>query len=353
MREIYVHIPFCKRRCTYCSFVSGFPHSEMSRYVDALIAEIDRRLVYGDDVSTVYIGGGTPSVLYRGAISRILSRIRALAQVRKDAEITVECNPDSVTPEFVAEIVDAGVNRVSIGLQTANDALLRSLNRPHDKNDFLRAWDLLSPIENKSVDLMLGLPDSTEADLMDSLELVLGLQPRHVSLYALKCEEGTPLYNSGFVEDEDFEALLYDKAYKRLIERGYERYEVSNFSLPGYFSRHNCGYWDLSEYYGFGISAHSLIDGQRFFNDDNFFKYILGNCPVLEEEFDPAEEYLMLGLRTKWGVNLDRLRSYGMELDNSKLDHFVRMGVLRLDGNTIKLSGDAFYIMNSIISELI
>lgn len=354
MREIYVHIPFCKSRCTYCAFVTGFPHSEMPLYVESLKKEINDRLISGDDISTVYIGGGTPSVLYRGAITDILDCIRSKAKLREDAEITVECNPDSVTPDFVSEITEAGVNRVSIGLQTTNDKLLKKVNRPHDLKGFIRAWELLGGIENKSVDLMLGLPRQTEEDLMHSLEFVKSISPKHISLYALKCEEGTPLFDT-FVEDEDFEAELYDIAHNYLTESGYERYEVSNFALPNYHCRHNCGYWDLTEYYGFGISAHSLIDGKRFANDDNFYKYIVGTNPRFEEDFDPAEEYLMLGLRTKWGVDLRRLRFYGLDLErsNSKLDRLIRQGFLIREGDTIKLSPEAFYVMNIVIGELI
>lgn len=356
MREIYIHIPFCAKRCSYCSFVSGFSHSEMPMYVSALKREMDERLLEGDDISSIYIGGGTPSVLYKGAIADIMSHIISRASVRKDAEITVECNPDSVTPEFVSEIVGAKVNRVSVGLQTTNDELLRKINRPHDLGGFVRAWELLAPIKNKSVDLMLGLPSQTKADVTATLEFVAGLKPQHISLYALKCEEGTPLFESGFVENEDFEAELYDLAYRFLVNAGYERYEVSNFALPGYHSRHNCGYWDLIEYYGFGISAHSLIDGKRMANDDNFNKYILGNNLRFEEDSDPAEEYLMLGLRTKWGVDLSRLRRYGLNLEKTKaekLAEFIKNGFLLRSGNTIKLGDDAYYIMNSIIGELL
>ncbi len=356
MREIYVHIPFCARRCSYCSFVSGFSHSEMPMYVRALVREIDNRLLRDDDISSVYIGGGTPSVLYRGAISLIMSHINRRAKVRKDAEITIECNPDSVTPEFVSEIISAGINRVSVGLQTTNDALLKQINRPHDLNGFIRAWELLAPIDNKSVDLMLGLPNQSKADLQNSLKFVAEIKPRHVSLYALKSEEGTPLFRSGFVEDGDFEAELYDMAYNFLVSNGFERYEVSNFALPGFHSRHNCGYWDLIEYYGFGISAHSLLNGKRIANDDNFNKYIVGTNVQFTEGSDPKTEYLMLGLRTKWGVNLSRLYSYGLDLvkdRGDKLNEFIKNGYLIRNGDTITLSDGAYYVMDSIISELI
>lgn len=359
MKGIYIHIPYCAKRCVYCAFVSGAPHESMPLYVQALKNEMDERLVHGDEISTIYIGGGTPSVLYRGAISDILSFVHDRCRVMPDAEITVECNPDSVTQAFVDEIVGAGVNRVSIGLQTNNDELLKKINRPHNLNGFLKAWELLSPIKNKSLDLMLGLPGQTEDDLYSSLELAaVKLRAPHISLYALKSEEGTLLYNSGFVEDEDFEALLYEKAYKFLLEHGYNRYEVSNFCLDDNYSRHNFAYWDLVDYYGFGVSAHSLLGGKRIANDDNINKYILGDCLKTEIDVtaDRAEEYIMLGLRTNKGIDLNRLKGYGVDLLKCKqkeIDEFIKNGFLTLENNILRLTEDAYFVMNSIISTLI
>lgn len=358
MKGIYIHFPYCASRCAYCSFVSGAPHESMPHYVAALKKEIEERLPFGEQISTVYLGGGTPSVMPRGTIADVLALIKSRAVISENAEITVECNPDSVTAEFVAEIVNAGVNRVSIGLQTDNDKLLASINRPHTLQGFLRAWELLSPIKNKSVDLMLGLPAQTEDDLMSSLRLVVGLNAPHVSLYALKCEEGTPLYKSGFVEDEDFEAELYQKAYDFLISHGYNRYEVSNFCLADAYSRHNFSYWDMVDYYGFGASAHSYLDGKRIANGENVSKYILGNPQRTEVDVsnDRAEEYIMLALRTSRGIDLDRLKAYGVDLLSSKkaeIDRFIRDGFLRLSGNRLVLTDSAYYIMNTIIVALI
>ncbi|MCH5163921.1 MAG: radical SAM family heme chaperone HemW [Clostridiales bacterium] len=358
MKGIYIHIPYCAKRCVYCAFVSGAPHDSMPLYVQALKDEMDERLIRGDDISTIYIGGGTPSVLYRGAINDILSFVRGRCNVRADAEITVECNPDSVTHEFVDEIVGAGVNRVSIGLQTDNDELLKRINRPHNLNGFLKAWELLSPIKNKSLDLMIGLPGQTEEDLYSSIELAVKLGAPHISLYALKSEEGTLLYNSGFVEDEDFEALLYEKAYKYLTDHGYNRYEVSNFCLGDNYSRHNFAYWDLVDYYGFGVSAHSLLDGKRIANDDNINKYILRDSIRTEVDVtaDRADEYIMLALRTSKGIDLNRLKGYGVDLLECKqkeIAEFIKNGYLTIDDNCLKLTEDAYFVMNSIISSLI
>lgn len=358
MKGIYIHIPYCAKRCTYCSFVSGALHESMPLYVKALIKEMSDRLIKDDEISTVYIGGGTPSVLYRGAITEIMQFIRSRCIVSSDAEITVECNPDSVTEDFVDEIVKAGVNRVSIGLQTDNDELLKKINRPHDKQGFLRAWKLLDCIQNKSVDLMLGLPGQSKDDLVSSLTLVNSLNAPHVSLYALKVEEGTLLYNSGYVVDEDLEADMYELAYKFLVDNGYTRYEVSNFCLDGKYSKHNFSYWDLVDYYGFGVSAHSYLDGKRIANNDNINKYILGSIDreITDVSSDIAEEYIMLALRTNKGIDLDRLKGYGVDLEKTKGDKLARLikdGYIARDGNRIALTEGAYYIMNNIISELI
>ncbi len=355
MRGIYIHIPFCAKRCVYCSFVSGMPHDRMRPYIAALKREMEERL-YGDEISTIYIGGGTPSVLYRGAISDLLSFIRGRCKVAKNAEITVECNPDSVSEDFAEEIFNAGVNRVSIGLQTDNDKLLKALNRPHNKEDFLRAWKLLDNIKNKSLDLMLGLPGQKEEDLMSSLSLAVSLNAPHISLYALKVEEGTPLYESGYIADDDFEADLYDKAYKFLVNHGYRRYEVSNFCKDDMYSRHNFSYWDMTEYYGFGISAHSYLNGKRIANDDNIDKYILGKGERFVEDGDWAEEYIMLSLRTDIGIDLKRLSRHGMDLLSEKrkiISDYIRDGFLIKEGDFLRLSDNAFYIMNDIICNLI
>ena len=358
MKSIYIHIPYCAKRCTYCAFVSGANHDSMPLYVAALKKEIAARLDPCDEIATVYIGGGTPSVLYRGAISELIGFVGANCKVLPDAEITVECNPDSVSPQFVDEIVSAGVNRVSIGLQTDNDQLLRAINRPHDLRGFLTAWNLLSPIKNKSVDLMLGLPGQTLDDLYSSLNLVVGLDAPHVSLYALKSEEGTLLYNSGFVEDEDFEAELYEKAFIYLTQHGYTRYEVSNFCKGDNYSRHNFAYWNLTDYYGFGVAAHSLLDGKRIANDDNINKYILGErlTTIADVSSERAQEYIMLGLRTNVGIDLDRLKGYGVDLlaDKQKqVEQFVKDGFLTLSGNALRLTDKAYFVMNSIIVALI
>ena len=357
MKGIYIHIPYCAKRCAYCSFVSGAPHESMPFYVKALIKEMSERLTVGEEISTIYIGGGTPSVLYRGAISEIIAFIRNRCAVSPTAEITVECNPDSVSKEFVDEIVGAGVNRVSIGLQTDNDELLKTINRPHDRQGFLRAYAELSKIKNKSVDLMLGLPGQTKEDLRSSLALVVSLNAPHISLYALKVEEGTLLYNSGFSVDEDFEADLYEIAYEFLTKNGYNRYEVSNFCLDDNYSRHNFAYWDMVDYYGFGVSAHSYLDGKRIANDDNINKYILGNCDVeiTDVSADKAQEYIMLSLRTSVGLNLNRLLSYGVDLikeKGKKVDELIENGFLVRKGDNLVLSEGAYYIMNSIICSL-
>ncbi len=354
MAGIYIHIPFCKQRCTYCAFVSGAPLFCRRKYVEVLKKEIESRLDKWVSVDTVYVGGGTPSMLERGMLKEIFDSLSKACDMRAK-EITVECNPDSVDKEFCDEIISAGVNRVSIGLQTANDKLLKCVNRPHDLSSFLRAWESLSPIRNKSVDIMMGLPGQTIEDLASTVDFVTGLNPQHISAYSLTVEDGTVLKESGFVVDEDGEADMYDVMSDILNKKGYRRYEVSNFCLPGYESKHNSSYWDLSDYYGFGVSAHSLVKGIRIANTDDFDKYVGGDFVASKEKCDFAEEYIMLSLRTAAGLSISRLFDFGFDILNERKEQIERLvlsDLIYIDGDRIKLSDKAFYVMNDIITDL-
>lgn len=359
MKGIYIHIPFCKKRCGYCSFVSCTDFSRQKAYVRALLSELAARRQSGG-FDTIYIGGGTPSTLYRGGLTEIISAVSA-GYALSSPEITVECNPDSADDGFFAECADCGVNRVSLGLQTANDRLLSRIGRPHVYGQFLRAYERAKNLtENVSVDLMLGLPDQDMRDLSDSLQKVVGLGPKHVSLYALKVEEGTPLYKEGFVPDEDAEADMYETAYRTLTENGFSRYEVSNFAVPGFESRHNSKYWDLTEYLGFGVAAHSLDGGVRSANTENIAAYIAGRRETERREIpddERREEYIMLRLRTHDGIDLNDYRArFGRDLlfeKKAEIDGLVRGGFLCREGAKLALCEQAFYVMNSVVLRLL
>lgn len=355
---IYVHIPFCKSRCAYCSFVSGTDFSGQKIYVAALLREIERRA--GFDADTVYIGGGTPSTLYRGAISAILQALRAHDRIAADAEITIEANPDSASDEFFSECRDAGVNRISLGLQTTSDALLGAIGRIHTFAQFMQAFERAKQAGMRiSVDLMLGLPGQTERDALDSLETVLRLDPGHISLYALSVEENTPLYARGYVPDTDRQAAMYDACRQRLAAAEYARYEVSNFARAGQESRHNLKYWTMQPYLGLGAAAHSFDGRTRCANTENVAAYVNGaaRTEICESDDELREEYIMLALRTAYGLDLQaykaRFRRDLLAEKKAEIERLTASGLLDVSAGRLRLNDDAFYIMNSIIIALI
>lgn len=329
----------------------------MRVYVTALIKEIRARSC-GGVFDSVYFGGGTPSALYRGGLREILGAIRDNYTVVRP-EITVECNPDSADEAFFAECADIGVNRFSIGLQTTDDILLKAIGRPHTYRQFADAFASARRIGETNVDLMLGLPGQTTEDLIGSVETVCALGPDHISLYALKVEPGTPLYASGYRPDEDGQAAMYDEAYRRLRAHGYDRYEVSNFARGGRVSRHNCKYWTMRPYLGFGAAAHSFTGSHRIANTDSIAAYIAGRRPQSTEETaeDYREEYVMLALRTAAGIDLaDYKRRFGASLTEEKAwqtERLVKGGFIEIASGHLKLTEDAFYVMNAVIAELI
>ena len=344
------------RRCKYCAFVSCTDLSRQKAYVGALVKEIAARSERGA-FDTVYVGGGTPSTLYRGGLTEILSAVRAHFALR-DPEITVECNPDSATPGFFAECKDNGVNRISIGLQTADDEQLRAVGRPHDYRQFLTAYERARAItDNVSVDVMLGLPGGTAETLDGTLESVLHLEPAHVSLYALTVEEDTPLAKEGFTVDEDLQADLYARSYERLTAAGFRRYEVSNFCRPGRESRHNRKYWRMNRYLGFGAAAHSFTGDARLANTDNIAAYIVGAQPTVTpvSDADFREEFIMLALRTAEGIDRRAYRKrFGVDLCEEKSAEIRTLApFLHVTPTRLRLQPDAFYVMNSIIAKLI
>jgi oxygen-independent coproporphyrinogen-3 oxidase len=259
---IYIHIPFCKRKCDYCDFYSICDLSDklMDRYLKALISQIDEYFQYGKpSVDTVYLGGGTPSVFGGKRIEKLLKELSARVQLARNAEITVEVNPESVDEKLLKRLKAAGVNRISMGVQSADDNELKALGRLHDWKGAVSAYELTRRyFDNISLDLIYGLENQTLDGWMDSLRKVMALSPDHISCYCLKVEEGTPLALRGCVQpDDDVQADMYLRAVETLEAGGYRQYEISNFARNGRVSRHNSKYWDLSPYLGLGSAAHS------------------------------------------------------------------------------------------------
>ena len=364
---IYVHIPFCRSKCEYCDFYSipGARSKElMTRYLDAVIAHIRESApcAVGYEVDTVYFGGGTPSFFGATGLSRIFAEIDRRFDVSRDAEVTLEANPDSVTLPMLTQLRRAGFNRISIGVQSDIDEQLKALGRPHNYKQAQQAVSMArrAGFNNVSVDLMFGLPNQTREQWMQTLRNVIDLKADHISCYGLKVEPGTKLYEyraCANLPDDDAQADMYFYAVETLEQFGYHQYEISNFSKPGFESRHNLKYWRDEEYLGFGPSAHSFFEGKRFFYKRNLAEYIKGAAPVFDGDGGGAEEYIMLGLRLCEGLDLEKFeQKFGFPFKKTSLavaKELALHGLVAFDGKKIALTRHGFLLSNEIISRLI
>lgn len=313
--EVYVHIPFCRRKCAYCDFVSLACTEDVQKaYFEALHRQIDIKAEFTGKipVDSVFLGGGTPSLVDAGLITEVLNHLREVYIIEADAEITIEMNPNSVTRGKLLQYKNAGINRLSIGLQSASNEELKLLSRLHNYEEFLETFSLAreTGFDNINVDIMSALPGQTRESYRDTLEKVCDLNPEHISAYSLIIEEGTPFYEiyagGNGLPDEDTEREMYYDTRKILREHGYERYEISNYCRPGKECRHNVGYWVRKPYIGFGIAAASLYNEKRMMMHSDLDRYISGD---FEEEVnglsveDRMEEFMFLGLRLTRGVS--------------------------------------------------
>lgn len=356
---VYIHVPFCKAKCAYCAFSSITDLSLQDRYIKAVVSEILSAPEHGATVDTVYIGGGTPSCLYRGAIAELLAAVRSAFRLYKTSEITVEANPESCDGAFAEECAAAGVNRISMGLQSADDRVLRAVGRIHTCADFIKAVDVLRSFgfSNISSDLILGLPHQTEDDVKTAVGII-SEHCAHASVYALTVEEGTALDRIGYSPGDDAIADMYDSARAALGERGFFRYEVSNFARDGRYSRHNVKYWRCDPYIGFGAAAHGY-DGEstRYAHVEGAAEYIADNSRRVTtlSDVDRYNEYIMLALRTERGISEnDFLRRFGYCFadGNAALDGLISDGsVVRADGR-IFIPPEKMFVMNGIVVEL-
>lgn len=316
---IYIHIPFCASKCGYCDFYSlAGCEQKMPDYQSALLSHISES---ADAMSTfqidsVYFGGGTPSYFGAKRIAELLDELKLGGRLRLDAEITVEANPDSMKLEDLKLLRQEGVNRLSIGVQSANNDLLKIIGRRHNFRQAVAAVDTArrAGFENLSLDLIYGLPSQTRGDWADSLSKVLELHPEHLSCYGLKLEENTPMYRyngSPLIPDDDQQADMYLYTVEALEHYGYPQYEISNFAVPGFESRHNLKYWQLGDYMGFGPGAHSCVDNVRYSyvkDLDRYIEAVVGDGNIIDEyessiPVQRAAEYIMLGMRTVHGIS--------------------------------------------------
>lgn len=321
--ELYIHIPFCIRKCAYCDFLSAPAALEVQEaYVGQLLQEIaaSKKLPEDYEAVTVFFGGGTPGILKGELLCSILRALRDRFSVREDAEITVEANPGTVNRDKLVQYREAGVNRISLGLQSADNQELKLLGRIHTWEQFLESFQLAreTGFRNINVDLMSALPGQTTESVHRTLERVLALSPEHISAYSLILEEGTPFHkryegHPELLPSEEEERQMYYDTRDRLCACGYEHYEISNFAKPGYACRHNLGYWERRDYKGFGLGAASLLENVRYTNQTDLTEYLKGNFAGTEEpltEQAVREEYFFLGLRKMEGVEPGRYREH-------------------------------------------
>ena len=372
---IYIHIPFCKKKCKYCDFISFSCYAEKeNEYVDSLLKEIENYESIEKEVSTIYIGGGTPSIIDSKNIIKILEKIRLKFNVKSDAEITIEINPGTITKEKLEDYKSVGINRLSIGLQSTNNDILNLIGRIHTYEEFEKNYNLAKEVgfTNINVDLMLALPNQSMDILIDSLLKVINLNPNHISLYSLIIEEGTELekmIESGEYKlcDEDLERKMYHKTKSILEKNGYVHYEISNFAKKGYESKHNLSCWNQEEYIGFGLAAHSYYNKKRFSNIESIEEYISNinkgeydkNIVVHESQDKPSEmrEFMMIGLRKIDGVKISdferKFRINPLFYFRFEISKLTDEDLIEVDLDFIKLTKKGLDLANLVFEEFV
>lgn len=378
---IYVHVPFCKQKCKYCDFIS-FQNCEnyFDDYFECLKKEITEKAneINSENkeilIDTIYFGGGTPSIVCEKYIEEVLNKIYEYYNVSENAEITVEVNPGTVDKFKLEKYFEIGINRLSIGLQSTDDKLLKMLGRIHTYKEFENTYDLARKIgfKNINVDLMIGLPNQSLENVHDSLEKIVQKNPEHISVYSLIIEENTKMFDlieKGELElpDEDVERKMYWSVKKFLEENGYIHYEISNFSKSGFESKHNANCWNQHEYLGFGIAAHSYFNNIRYSNIDNLRQYIenwkneqsVYNIVFHEHQNkdDMMKEFMMLGLRKIDGVKISEFKEKFVDnpifVFRNQLNKLVKEGLIEVLENNIRLSDKGLDLANEVWMEFV
>ncbi len=371
MAGIYIHIPFCKKLCSYCDFYHIISPGDHSSFIDALIREAGLRRNYLEDevISTLYLGGGTPSVFSADELSNILNNIRLLFQVDNKAEITIELNPDDVNQEYLKQLKELGINRISLGVQSWRDEDLKLLNRRHDGNGARQALtDILnSGIENVTIDLIYGIPGMDDSAWAANLDEAFSFDIKHLSAYHLTIEPGTvfgKMKKQGRLAEieEEESASQFQILIEKSEKNGFIQYEISNFGKPGYFSVHNTNYWRQVNYIGLGPSAHSFNGYSRQWNPRDLKKYIRSvndKEPSFERELldnrTRYNEYIMTSLRTMWGIDLEYVEKIfdkeGYDYVVNLAGKFLNYGLLKHDKKNLVLTNQGKLISDNIISE--
>ena len=383
---IYVHIPFCKQKCKYCDFKSYVgKENKIKNYIKWLVYEIKgigegNRLDYENNlddlavIDTIYIGGGTPSFIESKYIKDIMDTIKKNYTLAENVEVTIEVNPGTVTEEKLLDYKNAGINRLSIGLQSCKKELLEELGRIHNYEEFENTYKLARKIgfKNINVDLMIGLPNQTIKDIEESLNRLRKLEPEHISVYSLIVEEETPLFKEIQNEtlklpSDEIEREMYWYVKKELENRGYIHYEISNFAKPGFESKHNMNCWKQQEYIGVGVAAHSYTNGVRFSNVDTIEEYISNYENGKEEDNlifhekqnkkSMMKEYMMLGLRKIEGIKIQDFKSKFAEnpifIYRKELEKLVKEELIEIDGDVVKLTKKGLDLANLVWEEFV
>ncbi|MCI9503527.1 MAG: oxygen-independent coproporphyrinogen III oxidase [Hungatella sp.] len=377
--ELYIHIPFCAKKCGYCDFLSGpAAVSVQQRYVEQLIEEIACQSAHypGYQVPSVYLGGGTPSLLGAKDICQIMEQVKSVFELSDTPEVTIEANPGTVTMEKLKAWSEAGINRVSIGLQSADDKELKNLGRIHTYDEFLKTYQRVrqAGFDNVNIDLMSALPGQTLASWRSTLKKVARLKPEHISAYSLTIEEGTPFYQQyhghpELLPGEDEEREMYYATKQILQDMGFRRYEISNYAKSGRECRHNIGYWTGTEYLGLGLGSSSYIQGFRFHNEEDLGRYCrirmkgedaddrLHQDIIHLTDKEKMEEFMFLGLRMMDGVSgSEFLKRFGVNMWNvygDVLGKLVENHLIQADNPYIRLTDFGVDISNYVLSEFL
>ena len=373
MAGIYIHIPFCKKLCSYCDFYHIISSCDNTEFIEALAKEITLRREYlgSETISTIYLGGGTPSVLSIKELEAILNNINKLFTVEKNSEITIELNPDDVTPEYLTGLKNLNINRISLGIQSWHDSDLRKMHRRHNAS---RAEEALrqtfnAGFDNVTIDLIYGIPGMTAKEWASNLDFSFSFGIKHLSAYHLTIEKGTvfgKMLEKGLMAEieEEESAMLFNILIEKAGSAGFIQYEISNFGKPGYFSIHNSNYWKQINYLGLGPSAHSFNGYSRQWNISDLKSYIksvnTGNTFFEKEELDIKtrfNEYILTSLRTMWGIDLEYVEK---AFEKEGYDYVVNLatkykdyGLIKQDKNTLVLTNQGKMISDNIISEFL
>lgn len=365
MKGLYIHIPFCKQKCKYCDFVS-FPCMEelADKYINALKIEAEK--YRGEKVDTIFMGGGTPSILNPKQIKEVAKMCFDVFDVANNYEFTTEANPGTIDDDKISAMLNGGINRISVGVQSFNDAELKKIGRIHDAKTAYNTICHLNKrgFENINVDIMTALPSQTFESLKNTLDTALTLPIKHISAYSLIIEDGTPIekeYSKGLLDipNEDTDREMYMYTVDFFYKNGFKQYEISNFAKDGYECRHNVKYWTSEEYIGLGTASHSYIGNYRFYNTYEIKEYIGGAEKEVVEltENDKIAEFMITGLRMRIGVSEKDFKSrFGKNIKDvfgSEFDKFIKLGLMQYDGERYSLTLDGINVSNSILCEFV